>query len=375
MIPFNTEFIGLIGTFMVNGFVGGLTGSGANLFLIQLWGKENPPFLQALHFSYGVGALISPLIAKPFLLPLEPEDDDILPGQSLNTSSSILLNETKHVLSYSPDDVKLIYPYGIVAALHLIPIAFFSVMYFMEPDTNPHPSRLVVNDRTPDDTDSENSEKTIADPDKKAIYDAEAAAAPVPSNCWKNLMITFILIFAFCSYGTELTYGSYLATFAVKSHLHLDKGTGAYMTSVYWTMFTFFRCATIFYIDFIGPELNIVMNTTLIIVANIFIFPFGDSYPICLWIGTFFMGIGNSSTFASIFGFIENYFPVSNQVASFLMIASFVGEFLFPVIVSRFMESRAIIFLEVMLSCSIALAATFAISVLVARMKLKVNKT
>lgn len=37
------------------------------MFCIQLWGKKNPPFIQTLHFAFGIGAFIAPLLAKPFL--------------------------------------------------------------------------------------------------------------------------------------------------------------------------------------------------------------------------------------------------------------------------------------------------------------------
>ena len=118
-----------------------------------------------------------------------------------------------------------------------------------------------------------------------------------------------------------------------------------------------------------------MMNVGLIIVANVIIFPFANSVPLCLWIGTFFMGIGNSSIFASIFGFMENYFPVSNNVASSIIVSSFCGEFIFPVIVSRFMENRPTIFLEVTLACTAALAASFAMAVLVSHSRLRVRKS
>lgn len=372
MIPYNTEFVGLIATFMVNGLAGGLIGSGANLFLIQLWGKENPPFLQALHFSYGVGALLAPLIAKPFLLPLNPGDD--------RRSSHVPLNGTSmpaHEIEYAPGDVMLMYPYGIVAACHMIPIGIFIMLYRLHPVTDQHPSRVVVVNMP---LDADRREKgAITDKREMRLEAAGVESSPspaaTPSTFWKKVMIAFILVFALCSYGIELTYGSYLTTFAVKSASHLDKGTGAYMTSLYWTVFTFFRLSTIFYIDYIGPESNIMMNVTLIIVSNILIFPFADNSPLCLWIGTFFMGIGNSSIFASIFGFIENYFPVSNKVASALMVSSFCGEFVFPVIVSHFMEDRPTIFLEVTLACTVCLAASFALAVAVARSKLSLLKT
>ena len=39
------------------------------MLLLRLWGKENGPYMQTLHFSFGLGAFISPLLAKPFLSP------------------------------------------------------------------------------------------------------------------------------------------------------------------------------------------------------------------------------------------------------------------------------------------------------------------
>ncbi|XP_054720645.1 LOW QUALITY PROTEIN: sodium-dependent glucose transporter 1-like, partial [Uloborus diversus] len=38
-----------------------------NVFLLNLWGKESAPYYQALHFAFGLGGLLSPLIAAPFL--------------------------------------------------------------------------------------------------------------------------------------------------------------------------------------------------------------------------------------------------------------------------------------------------------------------
>ena len=41
---------------------------GGNILILQLWGEDNEPWMQALHFIFGVGALIAPLIVGQFLL-------------------------------------------------------------------------------------------------------------------------------------------------------------------------------------------------------------------------------------------------------------------------------------------------------------------
>lgn len=35
--------------------------------LIKIWGDDHEPWMQALHCVFGIGALLGPLIATPFL--------------------------------------------------------------------------------------------------------------------------------------------------------------------------------------------------------------------------------------------------------------------------------------------------------------------
>lgn len=101
-----------------------------------------------------------------------------------------------------------------------------------------------------------------------------------------------------------VAYGSFLPTYAVNCELKLNKADAAMLSAVYWGNFTFFRCFTIFYIDYVGPARNIIANLAVTVVACVFLVPF-DSNVICLWIGVGLMGLGNSSIFASVYGYVE----------------------------------------------------------------------
>ena len=37
--------------------------------MINIWGDDHGPWMQALHCLFGIGALLGPLIATPFLSP------------------------------------------------------------------------------------------------------------------------------------------------------------------------------------------------------------------------------------------------------------------------------------------------------------------
>lgn len=53
------------------------------MLCLDLWGRNSGPFMQALHFSFGLGAFIAPLLAAPFL---EPTTTDILPTLMASTA-------------------------------------------------------------------------------------------------------------------------------------------------------------------------------------------------------------------------------------------------------------------------------------------------
>ena len=67
LIPFATQLIFLTLAFLVLGFAQGVIDVGGNTLLIWHHGAGVSPFMNGLHFFFGVGALLSPIIvAKIF---------------------------------------------------------------------------------------------------------------------------------------------------------------------------------------------------------------------------------------------------------------------------------------------------------------------
>ncbi|CAM1313984.1 MFSD4 (predicted) [Pycnogonum litorale] len=98
IIPFCSG-LHVLGTVLaVMGFFMGAIDTTANVSMIKLYGQDVSPFIHALHFCYGLGAFVSPMIAKPFLLNMDcssfvdnsteshdllPENVSLLPANSL----------------------------------------------------------------------------------------------------------------------------------------------------------------------------------------------------------------------------------------------------------------------------------------------------
>ena len=111
--------------------------------MLYLWGSECEPFMQALHFSSGLGATIAPLIAREFIL-LRNETNLIrnVSGLFMNVSEPFrnVSNLDQH---WSPDDVKTYWCYEIIAVYAIIVAIMFISMWKFAPQSDEHPSRLV----------------------------------------------------------------------------------------------------------------------------------------------------------------------------------------------------------------------------------------
>ncbi|KAK7481844.1 hypothetical protein BaRGS_00026870 [Batillaria attramentaria] len=66
-VPWCTALASLAGMIAVQGLALGILDTGGNMFCIKIWSKSSPPYMQALHFAFAVGAFLAPLLARPFL--------------------------------------------------------------------------------------------------------------------------------------------------------------------------------------------------------------------------------------------------------------------------------------------------------------------
>ena len=377
-LPFNRTLVGLIGTFFANGLVNGMLDTGSNMFILVLWGKENGPFMQALHFAFGLGCFHAPLLAKPFLLELisadnsssvfgghgfggghssDPNSNHFLPnGTVLDTSGDFIDAGESPIEAFTVDDVALGVPYGVIGAFMLINCIIFTYLYIEYRETKPHPSRMISS--------SSGTTGSLAVIDSEHNLKGSSCAngtviVKTNSTSTRYIIISLATLFMHVYCGLELAFGTLITSYAVKCDLHLDKSTGAVMASVYWAFFTFFRLFAIFFADIIGAEKNIYFNFSLIAASNLLLIPFGDSNVYALWAGIILMGLGTSSIWASIFGFLEDYFPVTSGMTAAFSVAACLGQSIMPFIVGHFIDAYPAIFLWVTVIASTLLFTLF----------------
>ena len=130
-------------------------------------------------------------------------------------------------------------------------------------------------------------------------------------------------------------------------------------------------CLPSFTLTSLGAELNLVFELILILIANVFLMGWGNTASWGLWTGTALLGLGTSSIWASVFGYIEPYIPVTSGMTASFISAACIGEFIIPALISNFVESEPRVFLWVTLYCSLAITILFLIVTTICRVCLK----
>lgn len=362
-IAYISDVTVLLVAFLVSQTAFGAYEAGSNMFILHLWGKETTPFMQSLHFAYGVGALFAPMIASPFLV----EKDDM---ESMNPS-----NTTSEEV-FHPEMTMLVWPYSIVGAFLLLSSIFAGVVWRISPETTAHPSRVTAR---PDVTAHDNPAFEMNEDGDGKTGKRENPLQDVGIDrrstqkyrISKLVVILLVLVFMHIYLGLEISFGFFLTSFAVKSDLKLSKATGAQLTTTFWSTFTLFRILTVFYIEYLGQVGVITGSLVVILVANGFLVPFGNTNLPLLWTGVGLIGVGISSVWACVFGYLEEHFPVTPMMSALMVVSAVLGEFVFPVIISAFIDDYPQVLMWVTLFCSTSIAFIFAFIALLCSKVLK----
>ncbi|KAI1286390.1 Major facilitator superfamily domain-containing protein 4A [Halotydeus destructor] len=339
LMPYATSLVTLLIIAFLCNLGGGMIDAITNVFILYIWGKESQPYMQAIHCAVGVGGLVAPLLASPFMSAGEAPVE----GLARNVTSA-----TEN--SCHPESLRINIPYAILGACCFLSALVHLYLFCYYRHTDEHPSRQVQAGE-----DGLNGDKS--------------------DLIWtKRLVVAVAAMFLFSLLGLEIGMGSFITSFAVMSDHHLTTQMGAYVTSLYWFTFTFFRMLAIPVIEKIGMYRNITIELGILVIANMFLLPFGNSVSWCLWVGIALVGIGLSTLWGALFVLLESYFPVTSRIGSILVVSSCLGEWVFPVIMGYALESHAQLFLWVIFVITVICCTLFAILSLLCKMRLEPKK-
>lgn len=314
------KYAGLVNTFFF--FAGG------NVLCLTLWKSESGPFFQALHFAFGLGSLIAPLIAAPFLGSYSEDfyaaDDSTLLNSSTimstakDFSSPTTENSTftsiynSQFLSLNNSDwidkpSKIVYPFSIIGGIGILVTVMFSITATATPV-----EKKKAQTRNSDD---------------------------VKTSVKFLLLVTiFNVLLLFLETGTEIGYAQMLTTYVVKGKLQLSSATGSYMTSAFWASFTITRLISIFFAIKISSFTFILIDLTVALFGSCILL-FLSSYEWAMWIATIVLGAGVATFFPSAIGWLNCYINVTNKIASIFIVGASLGGMVIPLGISYYIET------------------------------------
>ncbi|XP_069866266.1 sodium-dependent glucose transporter 1-like [Dipodomys merriami] len=294
LIPFCKTAVLLIVMMSAMGVSFGVLDTGGNVLILTLWGDKSPPHMQALHFSFALGAFLAPLLAKLALGPTVSADNhtepDFLPA-ALNASSEA----TSDPLLAAPHDMNLLWAYASIGTYILIVSLLFFAPLCMK-------------------SSRQGKSTASAQQSRRAQY--------------HKALLCLLFLFFFFYVGAEVTYGSFLFSFAT-THVGMDEREAAGLNSIFWGTFAACRGLAIFFAACLRPATMIVLSNIGSLASCLFLVLF-DRSPLCLWIATSVYGASMATMFPSGVSWIEQYTTISGKSAAFILIGAALGLMAIP---------------------------------------------
>jgi len=277
--------------------------------------QPTPPYLQSLHLSFGVGALIAPIIIAPFL---QQQTED---SNSLNRGWN------------------LIAALGIPSFLSMAAFTISQQYQFNSGDQAGY---------------SQIGESQVEAVEEKEELSVSVSVSVSDSSQW----LMFLLIGLFlCLYdGNETGYGCYIYSYAVV-RLSMVEVSAAYLTSLYWGFFSLGRLLGILLSLKFSPQQMILADLIGCFIANLLILTNSHSSEM-LWLGTLIYGLSVGSIYAAVLSFTQTMIGLNGSRLSYLTLFAAVGDAAIPFLIgSSFSSSMGSIAMMLIISAGTLLSA------------------
>ncbi|XP_037333881.2 major facilitator superfamily domain-containing protein 4B [Pungitius pungitius] len=349
IIPLCNNVLVLAIAMALSGFAMGIIDTIANIQLVTIYQRDSAVFLQALHFFIGLGALVSPLIADPFL-------SETGCGNHTGNGSEIM-HHFRNMLRHSPiaeHNINQTYlPHGggevesnvhsafwIMAVINLpVPIAVLFLMYCEQliPCCPKGPPRLLDKDELAME---DQQEAACSDVDLK---EHETGGHGNIFSCCQNgnlrgLPVSFFMVHIlgglvlFMTDGIVGTYAGFVYTYGVAPPISLPNKMAGYLASIFWAAITAGRLLSIPLSYRFQPVKLLIFNLAGAIVTVLMLLIFYTSSTF-LFVGTCLCGLFLSSIFPCMLAYTEDILDYQGCATPVLVTCAGMGEMVMQVLV------------------------------------------
>uniref|UniRef100_A0A673T685 Major facilitator superfamily domain-containing protein 4A n=2 Tax=Suricata suricatta TaxID=37032 RepID=A0A673T685_SURSU len=330
----------------------------ANMQLVRVYQKDSAIFLQVLHFFVGFGALLSPLIADPFL-----SEANCLPanGTANVTSGSHLFHASRvqawrwsnqSLSGLPPQDragTHVSYAFWIMALINLpVPMA---VLFLLSKE------RLLAccPGRRPLLLSADELALETQPPEKEDASSLPPKFQPHPGHedlfsCWQRknfrgvphsffaIHITAALVL-FMTDGMTGEYSAFVYSYAVEKPLSVGHKVAGYLPSLFWGFITLGRLISIPISSKVKPATMVFVNVVGVVATFLMLLIF--SYNVVfLFVGTASLGLFLSSTFPSMLAYTEDILQYKGCATTVLVTGAGIGEMVLQMLVGSTFQAQ-----------------------------------
>ncbi|XP_053338979.1 major facilitator superfamily domain-containing protein 4B [Clarias gariepinus] len=351
IIPLCSSVLQLAIAMAVSGLAMGIIDTIANIQLVVLYQKDSAIFLQALHFFIGFGALVSPLIADPFLSEHCPsmnstENESIMHHfrHSLTgLRSSMILNHSEHsggVMEQS----NVSYAFWIMALINLpVPIAVLVLMYCEKlipcfpdgPSHLPNKNELAMKTNQTECTETQEQEAGgHGDPFSCCM---NSNLCELPASFFGVHILGGLVLFM--TDGIVGAYAGFAYTYAVSAPMSLNAKTAGYLPCIFWAAITGGRLISIPLACRFRPVYLLMFSLVGVIVTVLLLLIFYTS-SMFLFVGTCLLGLFLSSIFPCMLAYTEDILDYKGCVTAVIVTCAGMGEMVLQVVVGSIIQTE-----------------------------------
>lgn len=308
--------------------------SAATADITIVWRRKAGPYLQALQFAFSAGAIISPLVAEPFLsktitpvVSLEPLVTNLSTTTPLYTMprnltvvtyTNITNEEVNDNISVIVNGESRIYfPYSMTSLLCFLSACLFLVTFCFYGS--------VYNTSL-----NETSECDIGTPNQRYFLSKKM-----------KYIFTMLLASAMLFYVvSEHSFIGFLMTFLI-SEQKWSKARGSIASSVFWIAFAVGRLSGIVIIKFLSMTTMIIIFSAIYTSGSIlFLLAVTFDQNILVWVSVGVIGYGMSVLFGIIFTWLsKNVRKLTGKMTSIFFIFMCVGDMGLPILIAYLMDN------------------------------------
>ena len=327
--------------------------------VMHMWGIKAAAPMHSLHFGFGLGALLAPQIARPFLSPDDNATDTqatyMLPGLSWPVHSmhsgyytmNTYANDSNDSPETNEDESRIEIPYSIVATFVLI-FSFVVLAFYIKGVPKGFPMRQ----------------------NHTRFRDMISPGSCTDGHKLFGVGLLTCLFFYFTqAVGGERAYGKFLFSFAIESDVQMSKDEASVLQSLFWLSFTTGRLLGIPLAKWIPIDAIIVANIIGNALTSTVLAIFAYDAETILWVFTCFMGFFISIVFPNGMSWSNLHLDMNSVAVMVLMVGSSCGSFIYQYMTGYLFENEGPqSLMYVMVGYSVALAASYVAMMLVAKL-------